>query len=152
MTHKKWVSEIQRLSKVAERSPEEAVEGLNHLVDSIEARRRSDTGEWHSAQTLGIIGAILSGKNRNRAAGAAFLRLAKHHQLELVYHEHAYVSALASQAIELISIGQVARAASTVRLAERRAASLKGRDRLLDVARKALATSRSGKSRTSRTG
>ena len=89
MTHKKWVSEITRLFRVAERSPDEAIERLNHLVGSIEAERQIDTGEWHVAQTLGIIGAILADNGRHRAAGAAFLRLAKHHQLESVYHERA---------------------------------------------------------------
>src|SRR5687768_7655587 len=142
MTHQKWVSEIRRLVKLAEKSPDQAIQRLDDLVGRIESQRRVDTGEWHIAQTLGVIGAILSADHRNRAAGTAFHRLAKHHELELTYHERAFVSALASQAIELISIGQIAKATSAVRLAETRAASLNGRDKLLDIARKALATSK----------
>jgi hypothetical protein len=152
MTHKKWVSEIKRLFKVAERSPDEAVQGLNQLVDRIESKRRVDTSEWHVAQTLGVIGAILSGQGRKRAAGVAFRRLAKHHQLEFIYHERAFVSALASEAIELIWIGQITKAARAVRLAERKSTLLSGHDKLLEIARRALATSKKGRSRASRAG
>ena len=152
MTHKKWVSEIQRLFKVAEKSPDEAVQRLNHLVGTLESRHQVETGEWHLAQALGMIGAILSGAGRTAAAGAAFRRLAKHHELELAYHERAFVSALASEAIELISTGKTAKAVKALRLAEKRAAGPGRGNKLLDIARKALATSKNRKSRKSRAG
>jgi hypothetical protein len=139
MTHKKWVSEIRRCVDVADKAPDKAVVRLRRLVTRMELRRGVGTREWHVSQTLAVIGAVLSGDGRHAAAGAAFGRLAKLHELELVYHQHALVSALASEAIELVSIGEMARATKVVRRAEERARSLRGRNGLLKYARKALA-------------
>ena len=141
MTHPQWVSEIKRSLEIAERAPDEAVRRLKRLLRKIEVRqRRVAASEWHLAQTLGAIGSVLSGSGRHAAAAKAFGRLAKHHELKLVYQQTAFVSALASEAIELISAGQIGKARTVVRLAERRAASMRGPNWLLEHARKALAT------------
>lgn len=129
---------------VAKSRPATAARRLEQLARSVASESRWTVGDWHFEQTLGLTSIVRSEANDHRQSAETLARLVEHHEAMMRYQQRALVSALASQALELLAIDDRAGAARALRQAAPWAKSLRPTDKLFERARKAGKRSRRG--------
>lgn len=138
VTHAQWHKAIRRSLALADRSPARALKALDALLARLQANAPKRVGDWHIEQTLETISAVQGYMGKHRESAETMLRIARHHEQQLVYYRRAFVAASATAAMELAAAGDRRGARQALRRAGPAATGLRPPDALYRKAKQLL--------------